>query len=65
MAAAASTANPNALTTPVNKTAHEFDKAILDATLTRRFFFTPAFEIYGGEWDSSACICVAKRFNGR
>ncbi|KAK1922630.1 hypothetical protein DB88DRAFT_512150 [Papiliotrema laurentii] len=47
MAAAASTANPNALTTPVNKTAHEFDKAILDATLTRRFFFTPAFEIYG------------------
>ena len=32
----------------VNKTAHPFDKGVLDATLSRRFFFTPAFEIYGG-----------------
>lgn len=33
---------------PVHKTAHEFDKGNLDAMLTRRFFFAPAFEIYGG-----------------
>lgn len=32
----------------VNRTAHEFDKGNLDAMLTRRFFFAPAFEIYGG-----------------
>jgi glycyl-tRNA synthetase len=32
----------------VNKTAHEFDKTNLDAVLARRFFFAPAFEIYGG-----------------
>ncbi|KAJ7220412.1 hypothetical protein C8J57DRAFT_1393548 [Mycena rebaudengoi] len=34
--------------TPVNKTAHAFDKARLDALLNRRFFYAPAFEIYGG-----------------
>ena len=49
MAAAASNSTPNTLAVPVNKTAHEFDKTVLDATLYRRFFFTPAFEIYGGE----------------
>lgn len=49
MTAAASNSTPNAFTAPVNKTAHEFDKATLDAMLTRRFFFTPAFEIYGGK----------------
>ncbi|KAF5339584.1 hypothetical protein D9611_011412 [Ephemerocybe angulata] len=32
----------------VNKTAHPFDKARFDATLNRRFFYAPAFEIYGG-----------------
>lgn len=32
----------------INKTAHEFDKSDLDAVLTRRFFYAPAFEIYGG-----------------
>jgi len=48
MATPASSATPNTLATPVNKTAHEFDKALLDTTLYRRFFFTPAFEIYGG-----------------
>ncbi|KAJ7080618.1 hypothetical protein B0H15DRAFT_787055 [Mycena belliarum] len=32
----------------VNKTAHTFDKARLDALLNRRFFYAPAFEIYGG-----------------
>ncbi|KAJ7708372.1 hypothetical protein B0H17DRAFT_917136 [Mycena rosella] len=32
----------------VNKTAHAFDKARLDALLNRRFFYAPAFEIYGG-----------------
>ncbi|KAG8221672.1 hypothetical protein J3R82DRAFT_1957 [Butyriboletus roseoflavus] len=32
----------------VNKTAHAFDKARLEALLNRRFFYAPAFEIYGG-----------------
>ncbi|KAF7305172.1 Glycyl-tRNA synthetase [Mycena kentingensis (nom. inval.)] len=32
----------------VNKTAHPFDKVRLDALLNRRFFYAPAFEIYGG-----------------
>lgn len=32
----------------VNKTAHPFDKPQLDTLLTSRFFFAPAFEIYGG-----------------
>lgn len=33
----------------VSKTVHPFDKAQLDTLLTSRFFFAPAFEIYGGE----------------
>jgi glycyl-tRNA synthetase len=32
----------------VNKTTHTFDKTRLDALLNRRFFYAPAFEIYGG-----------------
>ncbi|KAJ7620987.1 hypothetical protein FB45DRAFT_928051 [Roridomyces roridus] len=32
----------------VNKTAHAFDKTRFDALLNRRFFYAPAFEIYGG-----------------
>ncbi|EIN05586.1 glycyl-tRNA synthetase [Punctularia strigosozonata HHB-11173 SS5] len=32
----------------VKKTVHPFDKARLEATLARRFFYAPAFEIYGG-----------------
>ncbi|KAG6865357.1 hypothetical protein C0991_003209 [Blastosporella zonata] len=32
----------------VNKTAHSFDKSRLEALLNRRFFYAPAFEIYGG-----------------
>lgn len=32
----------------INKTAHPFDKSRLEALLNRRFFFAPAFEIYGG-----------------
>ncbi|KAL8286144.1 hypothetical protein RQP46_004632 [Phenoliferia psychrophenolica] len=32
----------------VNKTAHEFERAALDGLLIKRFFFCPAFEIYGG-----------------
>ncbi|KAI0795032.1 glycyl-tRNA synthetase [Abortiporus biennis] len=32
----------------VNKTAHAFDKARLEQMLIGRFFFAPAFEIYGG-----------------
>jgi hypothetical protein len=49
MAASASTANPSTLAVPLNKTAHAFDKGQLDAMLSRRFFYAPAFEIYGGE----------------
>ncbi|WWC90967.1 glycine-tRNA ligase [Kwoniella dendrophila CBS 6074] len=46
---AASTSGPSELIQPIiNKTAHEFDKTTLDALLARRFFFAPAFEIYGG-----------------
>ncbi|KAF8305073.1 glycine-tRNA ligase [Clavulina sp. PMI_390] len=32
----------------VNKTAHPFSKPDLEALLNRRFFYAPAFEIYGG-----------------
>ncbi|KAF8965386.1 hypothetical protein BDZ97DRAFT_1811857 [Flammula alnicola] len=32
----------------VNKTVHAFDKVRLEALLNRRFFYAPAFEIYGG-----------------
>ena len=32
----------------VDKAAHPFDKANLEALLSRRFFYAPAFEIYGG-----------------
>ncbi|KAH8827620.1 glycine-tRNA ligase [Flagelloscypha sp. PMI_526] len=35
----------------VNKTAHPFDRARLEALLSRRFFYAPAFEIYGGEFE--------------
>ncbi|KAH9919466.1 glycyl-tRNA synthetase [Epithele typhae] len=35
-------------TTQVNKTAHPFDKPRFEALLNRRFFYAPAFEIYGG-----------------
>ncbi|KAM0755670.1 putative glycine--tRNA ligase GRS1 [Meredithblackwellia eburnea MCA 4105] len=34
--------------TVVNKTTHPFERAALDGLLIRRFFFCPAFEIYGG-----------------
>lgn len=36
------------MSSTVNKTAHVFDKVRLDALLNRRFFYAPAFEIYGG-----------------
>jgi len=32
----------------VNKKAHPFDKTRFEALLNRRFFYAPAFEIYGG-----------------
>lgn len=32
----------------VNKSAHPFNKPNLEALLNRRFFYAPAFEIYGG-----------------
>lgn len=51
----ASAAQPNTLTAPeptvVNRSHHEFDKTLFDSLLSRRFFFAPAFEIYGGESD--------------
>ncbi|BGP14007.1 hypothetical protein JCM10213_005592 [Rhodosporidiobolus nylandii] len=34
--------------TIVNKTAHAFERASLEQLLIRRFFYAPAFEIYGG-----------------
>ena len=43
---------------PVNKTAHPFDKARLEALLNRRFFYAPAFEIYGGEYFAFLVICL-------
>jgi glycyl-tRNA synthetase len=33
----------------VNKTAHTFERSALEGLLIKRFFFCPAFEIYGGE----------------
>ena len=44
---------PRYLSTPaidmtVDKSAHPFDKTRFDALLNRRFFYAPAFEIYGG-----------------
>jgi len=41
----------------IDKTAHPFDKARLEALLNRRFFYAPAFEIYGG---MQSCILVAR-----
>ena len=37
-----------AMASVVNKTAHPFSKANLDDLLLKRFFYAPAFEIYGG-----------------
>ncbi|KAF8629504.1 hypothetical protein AX17_005630 [Amanita inopinata Kibby_2008] len=36
------------MATAINKTAHAFDKTRFEALLNRRFFYAPAFEIYGG-----------------
>ena len=48
----ASASNPSTLADPssviINKSAHEFDKTLFDSLLSRRFFFAPSFEIYGG-----------------
>ena len=40
----------------VNKTAHPFNKQQLESVLTQRFFYAPAFEIYGGEY----VVCASK-----
>lgn len=37
-----------AVVTKIDKIVHPFDKANLEALLSRRFFYAPAFEIYGG-----------------
>jgi glycyl-tRNA synthetase len=48
----ASASSPSTLAEPssviINKSAHEFDKTLFDSLLSRRFFFAPSFEIYGG-----------------
>ncbi|KAJ9094413.1 hypothetical protein QFC21_005952 [Naganishia friedmannii] len=48
----ASASNPSTFAEPssviINKSAHEFDKTLFDSLLSRRFFFAPSFEIYGG-----------------
>jgi glycyl-tRNA synthetase len=36
--------------TSVQKDAHAFERASLESLLIRRFFFAPAFEIYGGQF---------------
>ncbi|KAF8628930.1 hypothetical protein AX15_003648 [Amanita polypyramis BW_CC] len=36
------------MTAAVNTTAHSFNKTRFEALLNRRFFYAPAFEIYGG-----------------
>lgn len=36
-------------TTPVNKTVHPFERSRLESLLFGRFFYAPAFDIYGGE----------------
>ena len=38
----------NNTVTEVDKTAHPFGRANIEALLSRRFFYAPAFEIYGG-----------------
>ena len=32
----------------INKAAHPFSRLTLETLLSRRFFYVPAFEIYGG-----------------
>lgn len=39
--------------TTVRKDAHPFERAALESLLIRRFFYAPAFEIYGGQSKSS------------
>lgn len=34
----------------VNKTSHEFNKTNFDGLMLKRFFYAPAFEIYGGQY---------------
>jgi len=41
----AATATPE-----VNKSAHAFERSALEGLLIKRFFFAPAFEIYGGAY---------------
>src|SRR5258706_12550193 len=35
-------------TKTINKATHPFNRTTLEALLSRRFFYAPAFEIYGG-----------------
>ena len=36
-------------TATINKTAHPFERSRLESLLFGRFFYAPAFDIYGGE----------------
>ena len=44
---------------PVNKSAHSFDKVRFEALLNRRFFYAPAFEIYGGACKQTRTLSLA------
>lgn len=59
MATEATTSAP----TPVNRTAHPFTRAALEDLLSRRFFYAPAFEIYGGESPSSTRLALVSFFS--
>ena len=45
-------------TSSVNKTAHPFSKENIQNLLAQRFFYAPAFEIYGGECFTSVLILL-------
>lgn len=42
------TSRKGKMATMVNKTAHAFTREAFDELMKQRFFFTQAFEIYGG-----------------
>lgn len=48
LAASASRSQKNRTMSVVNKTGHPFSKTHLEELLIKRFFYAPAFEIYGG-----------------
>lgn len=49
------------MTALVNKTAHPFERAALDGLLIKRFFYCPAFEIYGGQSPAPPVLAALTR----